>query len=175
MKNTNTIEAQHRDGMPKQVATAMLAAPKAKMSNRMRKVCALARETVFPSTTPLTRCAKDGHLYPLDMPVLSSPNKLAGITYSKLSRMLWRAVSRRSVIQRRYTLLVATGAELSKPKTLAMLRAIAAQLDSIFEAVSDELARRDRPTRVIDPRLRRIREMNDSLFAQAILATPCPE
>ena len=161
--NYPPVRAEAGDNMPYEVATAMLTEPKAKLTARMRKTCAAARDTIFPSRTPLTRSKEDGQLYPLDLPALRLPSKYRGYTFAQLLRWSRRCKWLRVVLQRHYLQLESEKADdrLLRAVVLAVSR-----VEYQMDCISDELCRRKatcdfrRATETeIDPRVRRAEKL----------------
>jgi hypothetical protein len=126
------------DHMPKEVATEMLCAPKARLTNRERKACMAARETRYTSTRePISKDAKVA-------------TKLKGATWLQLFIWNKRATNRRDALQRAYKLAQRTlekpnlhpGTKilLERQSAVASLQAVA--LDAFRDLLEDEVKRR---------------------------------
>jgi hypothetical protein len=103
MKIDKKAKPEFIDGMPKEVATALLADPKARRTNAFRKTCQRAREIVYSSSTPLARLPdvvhfvyRDQQLYTTQPMELGDEMKpLKDKTFSQLVRWHTRSVRRR--------------------------------------------------------------------------------
>lgn len=128
-----------RDAMPREVATELLCSPKVKSSNRERKVWNEARATMFASTR------------------ISSPEqqkvatRLQSRSWQQLNTLLRRVTERRATTQRHFLFLKKQAEKLTekdKPllvlleRQMASLDLHAAGLDSLREAVDEEVERR---------------------------------
>lgn len=151
-KASNFIPASpvERDCIPKQVATEMLASPKAKLSNRMRKNCHAARATLWPvDKGPLHR-VDSRYCYdydPLDTQSAEekSQKKLERKFYSlpiaKLVQINRRAFSRRLAVQSAFEKIV--GDESNRAKLFrALLNSKADAFDMLFDVSEAEINRR---------------------------------
>jgi len=146
------IELGNTDHMPKQVALEMLCAPKAKLTNRVRKNCKASRDIVRLSAFPIVKTsAKTGQRpaeYTHDCKEKSIDEKLTGklkrATFDQLQKWGKRAHARRMQVQRAY--LRITGTNVFAEKARAALELKAAHLDIFGGAVYDELQRRSGPT-----------------------------
>lgn len=153
------IEPQQRDGVPHEVATAMLTEPRARLTNRMRKNCMEAREKVFASTSPIVRvlvtdgkvdlAKREEALYYSETNPRSLEEKtkrrFGYASLRQLSNWLRRSIARRAVVQRKY--LAVPNSDV--PKLQARLDAIrealaviAGRLDIIRDTCEDEIAMR---------------------------------
>lgn len=148
------IEPQIIDGMPREVATAILTEPKAALSNRWRKVCMRARDKVFVSSSPITKSVAiddDGttewvHSWterePIDIEAKTA-QRFTCATLQQLGRWCSRAIKRRVVVQRAY---LAVPAE-DNPRNNAireLYAALASKLDVIRDCAEDEINARMR-------------------------------
>jgi len=128
--------------MPYEVATSMLTAPGAKLTNRMRKVFRDARSKVFVSTLEKK---------PIEAKVTA---KMSQKTYLQLQKIYRRAVARRQGLQDRFIRLEAmeppnaagkaerTVFEARKQEGLALLNIAAAGQDMVIEAAESALTAR---------------------------------
>ena len=132
------------DHMPREVATEMLCAPKAKMTNRERKECQRARELRFESTRE-------------KKPVTTKmANRFFGASLAQLGKWNHRAVTRRHDVQCLYQHL---GRQLEKLKGLketpvtkaaagmaefrrSQLDLVAAQHELVSDLTANEINRR---------------------------------
>jgi hypothetical protein len=143
------------DAMPVEVATAILTEPKAKITNRFRKQCKLAREKVYSSAVPLHRvvseCEENHKLHPLANPAKPTPPavKLQSRTRSQVLKWLLRCIARRIATQDEYLKLTRTDTSKFTKKQLRdhafMLLALEARaraLDDARDTLEDEDARR---------------------------------
>lgn len=147
-----TITAQQNDGMPYEVATAMLSEPRARLTNSFRKQCCRARETVVMSESPIRRHANlnvstgdvcKGYDYTertAVAPEIKTARRFRSKTLKQLHTLLRRAKGRRAVTQRRY--LAVTDQTPHAEFVRAALSAIANRLDIIRDCAEDEIKRR---------------------------------
>lgn len=165
LPTNRTIEYGNTDHMPAEVASSMLRAPKAKLSNRERKNCKAALEVVMVSSSPIVRNparirgkvvyqyqdgspAKKPKRVKVEYQYQSGPKsidekltgKLLRAKHDQLTKWLKRAHSRRMQVQRAYLRVVGTGPFSEKKRAALELKA--AQLDIFHGAVYDELRRR---------------------------------
>lgn len=175
MKIANIATPAEIDHMPKEVATALLTEPKARLSNRERKTCKAARETVYLSTSPIVR--EEAKLFytgqlPKD-PEKRLGAKLTHATYIQLLNWIRRTDNRRTVAQRVYTETNERIEKEANPRRKSALRQLANMLvlrvqvlDLVWEACTAEKEARDAKTASvtsdrekindeIDPRKRR--------------------
>lgn len=135
------------DGMPKEVATEYLASPKAKLTNRFRKTCAAARQTVFESNLPLRRPDPDGPRFfdnaaQPKTPEAKLARKFAGLPLAKLGVIYRRAITRRRTIQRLYEKLLPDNSKQAV-QLRVLLASRAATFDMLSEAAHDEIRWRE--------------------------------
>jgi hypothetical protein len=110
------IERVDFDRMPYEVATEMLADPRARMTNRERKECMRARETRYQST----RTAK---------PVAGKlENRFDSASFAQLSRWNRRAVNRRRDAQCAYQLLARQLDKVARTESPAEILKVAAAM-----------------------------------------------
>lgn len=140
------------DGIPREVATEYLASPKAKLTNRFRKTCATARQTVYQSNIPLRRRTL-AELSPdratlrrlkIPVPLVFDANiqpaasevrlarKFGSLPLATLGRIYCRAVTRRRTIQRLYQKLLPDNS-----KQVMQLRVMLASRAAIFDMLSE--------------------------------------
>jgi hypothetical protein len=136
------------DHMPVEVATELLASPKARLTARMRKNCLAARQRVYCSATPLRRFADRWHQntanearFVNERPLVNLA-RLSLLPLARLDRLARRTSRRRIALQRAYeraqqSLLPAVFAKLR-----VSLELKAAALDATADAARDELNRR---------------------------------
>jgi hypothetical protein len=150
-------------GMPKQVATALLTDPKARLTNAFRKTCKRARETSYTSATPLVSNRRNDST---DHALYSTPPnperaagtrdpKLARATMAQIGKWLRRVISRRHNAQVDYQLL-ASVPDIEKPigitarqqahrhHVMQVLSLQAQHFDEQWGKIKDELAFRAR-------------------------------
>ena len=154
LDKNNTVKLVETDHMPVEVATEMLCAPKAHMTNRQRKECQAARSKVYASVFE----PKDSAL------VLA--NRLKCCKWDQLNRWEKRAKQRRAELQLAYQLackrrdkLNATELDPKKEqakfymvqmqlavmnRAIAGLELRAAQIEALWDAVDEEKARRQK-------------------------------
>jgi|SRR5712664_545279 len=142
------------DGMPVEVATAMLTGPKVKLSNRMRKNCAIARQKVFTSEAPLYRDYSQTRREVIEgkstfkRAVAHAPKSLdtkinARIRRSNLKQLLnllRRSAIRRLTIQRDYLKLTGDEPKVVALRTILERRALV--LEELHDAAAIEIAAR---------------------------------
>lgn len=183
------------DGMPREVATALLSEPKAKLSARMRKTCKAARETVFLSTSPMIKgkdyayVDKPG-LYYTALTAKTAEHKLvvrAGrATLAQLGKWRSRCGTKRRVLQAQYQKVLSTEIpdnahaafkQRIKEQTLLLLSQRAAILDLAWDIFDSEISSRaakcaNKPS--IHPGVRRRNALLDYIaFKQRGLACVC--
>src|SRR6266446_2011675 len=142
-----------RDTMPREVAIAMLTAPKARLTNTQRKRCRESLVRIFISPAgPLVRNRADGLLYSgvgctEAQAEFNLVIKMGGFSFAQLHRHKRVTTKQRENVQTEYLRLqdVPEG-ENSKQRALrvyqcAVLEFTAAQLDERSGAVDDELDR----------------------------------
>lgn len=143
------IEPQIIDGMPREVATAMLTEPRAQLSNRMRKVCMRARDKVFVSSSPITKSVAiddDGttewvHSWTEQAPLeveIKTAERFSYATLQQLGKWCSRAIKRRAVVQRAY-LAVPTEDNPRNNALRELYAALASKLDVIRDCAEDEI------------------------------------
>lgn len=146
------IEFQQRDGMPVEVATAMLLEPRARLTNTFRKQCRRARERVIVSTSPIQRIPAQnaageivkgwGYAEPAERTIESKTVlRFRRSTLEQLGRWRRRAISRRATVQRAY-LKVPNSARFDSARQALSL--MAERLDIIRDCADDEIAARQR-------------------------------
>lgn len=151
------ITPEQRDGIPREVATAMLTEPRAKLSNRMRKNCIAARSKVFVSSSPIQRVPaqneQTGEIVKgwswtekqAKQPEDKMKHRFASVSLRQLGNWLCRSISRRAIIQRRYLAVPNSDVQYQQARfdaIRAALAAIAGRLDIIRDACEDEIAMR---------------------------------
>lgn len=161
MKTETKVVPQARDGIPIEVATSMLLEPKAKMTNRMRKQCMMARAKVYPSSAPIKRqtkfdtaeeaaavlAGKPTYQYLPELLInkeVKIAKRVKGLKYCQLLSHLNRMAKRRATIQRHYIRLHEDPTVDPKDKAL-MERALseaAARIELVQEKLEDEIAAR---------------------------------
>src|SRR6185436_5572343 len=150
------IPTQHNDdSMPREVATAILTEPKAKLTNTFHKAAKCARDRVFRSETPMLAGLKVRStatpLFTDDAPAKPTPGavKLRPKTVGQVGKWLRRVIARRLVVQAAAVKL--DGQDTSKFSAaqlrarafrIAVLEAQADALDSARDTLEDELTRR---------------------------------
>lgn len=161
--NYNILSPADLDHMPVEVATEMLASPKAKLTARLRKNCFAARQRVFLSATPLrrgfqihdaTELTRDGesllqdadHEQALADKPLVDIARIRALPLDRLARLKVRADRRRRAAQQKYIQLLGlidATPEGSRRKPLEKLKAAltlrAVQLDELSDAVAAEI------------------------------------
>lgn len=145
-------------GMPKQVATALLTDPKAKLSNAFRKTCKRARENTYTSATPLVSNRRndstDRALYSTPPAPEPAPgtrdHKLKRASVSQLAKWMRRVIARRHNVQVDYQLL-ASVPDIEKPvgvtakqqarrhQAMTVLALQAKHFDAQRDALDDEI------------------------------------
>jgi hypothetical protein len=154
------IDPDQQDGMPYEVATAILTEPKAKLTAAMRRTCQRARDTVYSSVSPF-RVDYDGlgARYATELKTNHADNlarKRAGYTHEQLRCWLKRAIARRRNVQGRFVklqcLLNDLDGAVESPdikrrkaylmKFLAVSEQQASRLDEIRDGIETELERR---------------------------------
>lgn len=153
------------DAMPREVATELLAEPKAKMTNTFRKQCRAARDRVYASAVPLVSVVSDletgeTEYHVFDTPAKPTPpaTKLHSKSLVQVDRWLGRTIARRAVVQKKYVALqaeheshegkIADGDKVEQKKQILRALALvalarqASALDLAREAFEDELDRR---------------------------------
>lgn len=152
------IEPQIIDGMPREVATAILSEPKATLSNRWRKVCMRARDEVFVSSSPIVRPVDEvtqkrslrfyTEREPIDTETKTA-RRFSVATLAQLGRWCSRAIARRAVVQRKYLALSAD----NTPRNNALRElysALANRLDIIRDCAEYEInARREKAKGIV--------------------------
>lgn len=136
--------------MPREVATAMLSEPRAKLTNRMRKNCISAREKVFASSSPFRRMpgSEDGKIVKsygyaeikLHTPEERMQRRFTVATLAQLGKWLFRSIARRVIVQRRY--LAVVGDTMFAQAQRNALADIAERLDTVRDVCEDEIAMR---------------------------------
>ncbi len=118
--------------MPVEVATEMLAAPKARLTGTMRRACIHARERVYISEQE----PKDG--------VLKLTERLERKSYSQLLKWLKRSNRRRAKTQAAYMKLQEQEGIKAEVKEVlsSILDAKAHQLDSLIDGLEEEIKAR---------------------------------
>lgn len=161
--------------MPKQVATEMLANPKAKLSNTFRKQCQFARAKVYPSTGPIT--AIEGVLNEPDYKAKPVEEKiLARMKKSTTPQLLkWgkRCVSKRRKVQQQFEKIRnAKGASFDHVRQL--LVATAQRIDEVAGTIDEVLGDRfkhyafnDAPHNHVHPRHKRDYKPNKKICLAA--------
>lgn len=151
------IESIAQDGMPREVATSMLTAPRARLTARMRKVCSAARETVYPSESPIyyqqfssdagdvfRRCYTERE--PVEVETKTA-RRFKSASILQLGKWQSRAIKRRAVVQRAYLAVPNSDVPAFQARfdaarqTLALL---ATKLDIIRDCAEDEINARMR-------------------------------
>lgn len=141
-------QQQQRDGMPREVATAMLSEPRARITNTFRKQCMRAREKVFVSSSPIVKefvgdnvvrelcwTERDGR-----SPEDHITRRFAVATLAQLGNWLRRSIARRAVVQRRY--LAVVGDTMFAQSQRAALAEIAERLDIVRDVCEDVITMR---------------------------------
>lgn len=136
--------------MPREVATAMLSEPRAKLTNRMRKNCIAARYKVFASSSPFRRMpgSEDGEIVKSygyseiepRAPEERMQRRFATATLRQLSNWLRRSIARRVVVQRRY--LAVVGDTMLAQAQRNALAGIAERLDTVRDVCESEITMR---------------------------------
>ena len=119
--------------MPVEVATALLTDPKARMTNRMRKVCRMARETCFVSEVERKPIADKLKTRMQDKPI------------DRLERLQHRIGAKRRGFQHKFEAAKRLQAKQNKPnpvidRMIALLDLRVGYLDTLVDAVEAELA-----------------------------------
>lgn len=150
------IQPQERDGIPREVASAMLTEPRARLTNRMRKNGMAAREKVFASVAPFRRMpAQDaagkiikGYGYAeIESRSLEDKTKqrLSRASIRQLGNWLHRSIARRVVVQRKYLAVPNSDVRAFQAKFDAARQALALlaeRLDIIRDVCEDEIVTR---------------------------------
>lgn len=151
------IAPEQRDSIPREVATAMLSEPRARLTNRMRKNCVSAREKVFASTSSivgqwvseedsendkwmLLYTERDGR-----SPEDRMKRRFAIATLRQLGNWLRRSIARREIVQRRYLAVPNSDVPKFQARFDAARQALvllAEWLDCIRDVCEDEIAMR---------------------------------
>jgi hypothetical protein len=131
MNKSNQSVYEESDHMPEPVATEMLSAPKAKLSNRMRKVCRAARERriISPKTEPISA-------------EVTLTRKCRAATFDQLCKWNRRAIARRAAVQRAFVLLQRRDPEGKRLALRVNLSERAAAFELLTDATYGELKRR---------------------------------
>lgn len=141
------IEPQQRDSIPREVATAMLTEPRARLTNRMRKNCIAAREIIFASEAPFRKIPAPGHGYSWKLNELRTPDekmkrRFGRATLRQLGNWLRRSIVRREVVQRRYLAVPNSDVRAFQAHfdaVRASLALLAERLDLIRDVCEDEI------------------------------------
>lgn len=148
------ITPEQRDCIPREVATAMLIEPRAKLSNRMRKNCVAARQTIFVSSSPIQKAVSgetdfpDGYAWTQSntrSPEDKTKRRFATATLRQLHNWLRRSIARRVIVQRRYLAVPNSDVRAFQARFDAIreaLAVIASRLDTIRDVCEDEIAMR---------------------------------
>jgi hypothetical protein len=157
------IEPTQKDGMPYEVATALLTEPRAKLTNRMRKNCWAARAKEFSHPGPMARtCTTDminrgldkhgrarlvkQHLEDLPVKVIAPEQKLARklvrLPLARLERFMVRAARGRMNAQRKFVALQDEADKLGNDKqrarhTIELMQGVWANVAQRFEMLMD--------------------------------------
>lgn len=149
------VAPQQNEGMPYEVATAMLSERRARITNSFRKQCQLARERVYVSSAPIRRMpAQDtageivkgwGYTECVAIsPEQKTVRRFQSASLVQLGNWLRRAMARRAIIQKRY--LAITDETPHAEFARAALSVIANRLDIIRDCAEDEINGRVRNT-----------------------------
>lgn len=151
------IAPEQRDCIPREVATAMLTEPRAKLSNRMRKNCIAARSKVFVSSSPIQRVPaqneQTGEIVKgwswtekqAKQPEDKMKHRFASVSLRQLGNWLCRSISRRAIIQRRYLAVPNSDVQYQQARFDAARQGfalMAERLDLIRDLCEDEVAMR---------------------------------
>jgi len=159
-----------RDGMPREVATEFLADPRVKLTNRFRKVCQDARETVYPSLRPIRLMSKPGQpilcrsqsvlwrrsgcdrVYDTTINPKTDEERFSGklctLSFGKLGQIRTRCDRRSDKMFKRYQKVLVAVALLgaAKIKLLAHLDAQQQKFDFLHGLTTAEIQRRNTST-----------------------------
>lgn len=140
------IEPTQLDGMPVEVATSMLTAPKAKLSNAMRKTCQRARQRVFASTdTFIRRAGAEELIHAARTGTRTWDEKLVAKlrekSWKQLNLWLARCIKRRFMLQRAYIKLQDKD-DLQSQLLRQALEIKVERLDMWRDVCEDEIKRR---------------------------------
>ena len=121
-----------KDTMPVEVATALLTDPKARMTNRMRKVCRMAREVCY---------ASEAERKPIEAKLRA---RMHDKPIDRLDRLAHRTGAKRRGLQHKYEAAKRLQEKQNKPnpvidRLIAMLDLRVAYLDMVTEAVIEEM------------------------------------
>lgn len=145
------IAPEQRDSIPREVATAMLTEPRARLTNRMRKNCVSAREKVFASTAPFRRMPAvnaqgeivKGYGY-VEVAQRTAEYKtklrFSRATLRQLGHWIRRSIARRYPLQRKY--LAVQGNSLRHEQARFVIAQAVQRLDLIRDMCEDEIAMR---------------------------------
>jgi len=139
------LEPKFSDGMPREVAIAILTEPKAKMTRAFRNTCKRALERHYVAS-PVLSYSKAYHFddasprTPVD-PLI----KWHGFSLAQLLKWAKRANARRAIVQREYETLVAIAEPTNAQKRrIAVLSLRARAFDQQLDCIDDELRIRSR-------------------------------
>lgn len=153
------ITPEQRDGIPREVATAMLTEPRARLTNRMRKNCASARDAVFASTSPivgqwvseedsendkwmLLYTEREGR-----SPEDKMKRRFAVATLRQLGNWLRRSIARRRPLQDKFQAIVGDSPRHSLAREIIALAV--QRLDTIRDVCEDEIAMRNKKAKQV--------------------------
>jgi hypothetical protein len=137
---SNKVVPVAQDGIPIEVATAMLTESKSKLTSRMRKNCMAARHKVCPSYSPILKLGKDDYAYSSNRGIdaeVKLAKRAKGLKFCQLNSHHARMVKRRAKAQAVYLKLMQSGA--SEQHKQALGRVLTAQA-SLLEQAQDALA-----------------------------------
>lgn len=143
------IAPQERDSIPREVATAMLTEPRARLTNRMRKNCVSARQKVFASTAPFRRMPAvnaqgeivKGYGY-VEIAQRTTKLRFSRASLRQLGKWLHRSIARREIVQRRYLAVPNSDVRAFQAHfdaVRASLALLAERLDLIRDVCEDEI------------------------------------
>lgn len=152
------IAPQQRDGIPREVATAMLTEPRARLTNRMRRNCMSARENVFVSVAPFHRMPaqdEDGKIIKgygyAEIESRSQEEKtkrrFARATLRQLGNWLRRSIARRRPLQDKFQAIVGDSPRHSLAREIIALAV--QRLDTIRDVCEDEIAMRNKKAKQV--------------------------
>lgn len=158
-QNTKVVPAE-LDGIPIEVATSMLLAPRARLTARMRKNCQAARCKVYPSVAPIVIVpesdeegegegkGKREYLMGAKIDTEVKIERLArGLKWVQLHSHLKRMTKRRTKLQKEYIKLMHSDvSDAVKQSQGRLLTWAAGRIELAQDALSAEIKRREKIT-----------------------------
>lgn len=158
-QNTKVVPAE-LDGIPIEVATSMLLAPRARLTARMRKNCQAARCKVYPSVAPIRKVLRPDDVRIEDREVeyeylmgakIDTEIKLERLArdlkWAQLHSHLKRMSKRRANFQKQYLKLMhSTASDSVKESKGKLLTWAAGRIELAQDALSAEIKRREKIT-----------------------------